>query len=148
MTMGGRRTIRLEDYLQAVAEVCESSGARAMTGLVADRLQVANGTASMALQTLAQAGWVDHIPYEGVILTDVGERRFQNVLRRQRLIERYLLQTLGEHGLVAAIRQAREIESVVSAELIELIERYLESSIHAAGTSLGRDATAGRTAQS
>ena len=127
--MGARRTIRLEDYLLAVAEICESSGARAMTGLVADRLQVANGTASMALQTLAQAGWVEHIPYEGVILTDVGERRFQNVLRRQRLIERFLLQTVGEHGLEAAHRQAREIESVVSEELIGLIERFLRNSI-------------------
>jgi DtxR family Mn-dependent transcriptional regulator len=67
----------------------------AQTGALAEALGVAPGTATMTVKRLAERGLVDHRPYHGVELTDVGRRSAIAAIRRHRIVERFLADMLG-----------------------------------------------------
>lgn len=71
----------------------ESSGAR--TGDLASSLKVTPGAMTATVKKLADRGLVLHTPYHGVELTDVGRRLAMGVLRRHRIVERFLADYLG-----------------------------------------------------
>ncbi len=76
------------------------------------------------LKTLHDSGLAEHRPYEGVRLTDRGTKLALRVLRRHRLIELFLVQTLSltwdeVHD------EAEHMEHAVSDLLIDRIDEYL-----------------------
>lgn len=70
-------------------------GAEAHTGDLAERLAVSPSTVTTAVKRLADRGLVDHKPYRGVELTDVGRRIAIASIRRHRIVERFLADMLG-----------------------------------------------------
>lgn len=119
-----RRT-RVEDYLAAIDQICEESGLnRASTGAIARTIGVSKGTVSSVLKELAQNGLVDHVPYEGAILSDTGQKQARLVIRRSRLIELFLSKTLGVNWETVA-DEAWCLEPVTSDNLIELMNAFL-----------------------
>jgi DtxR family Mn-dependent transcriptional regulator len=56
---------------------------------------VAPATMTATIKRLAEAGFVHHTPYRGVELTDSGRRRAMSVVRRHRVVERFLADMLG-----------------------------------------------------
>lgn len=120
-----RRT-RPEDYLAAIetlAEQAESS--RATTGNIAQQIDVSKGTVSGVLKELADQGLVDLIPYEGAMLTEVGRKRARYTVRRQRLLEFFLNQSLGI-GWESVAEEAWRLEPGASEKLIERIDAALD----------------------
>ena len=69
------------------------SGAR--TGDLATSLRVSPGTMTATVKKLADRGLAVHTPYRGVELTEVGRRRAMSVVRRHRIVERFLADMLG-----------------------------------------------------
>jgi DtxR family Mn-dependent transcriptional regulator len=67
----------------------------AHTGDLADDLGVAPGTATSTVKRLADRGLVDHRPYRGVELTAEGREAAVAAIRRHRIVERFLADTLG-----------------------------------------------------
>jgi DtxR family Mn-dependent transcriptional regulator len=67
----------------------------AHTGALAERLGLSPGTVSATLKRLADRGLVDHKPYRGVELTDEGKRAAIALIRRHRIVERFLADMLG-----------------------------------------------------
>jgi DtxR family Mn-dependent transcriptional regulator len=67
----------------------------ARTGDLAASLKVSPGTMTATVKKLADRGLAVHTPYHGVQLTDVGRRRAMSVVRRHRIVERFLADMLG-----------------------------------------------------
>ena len=73
----------------------ESADGSARTGDLAGALNVAPGTMTATVKRLAEAGLVAHAPYRGVELTETGRRRAMTIVRRHRVVERFLADILG-----------------------------------------------------
>jgi len=72
-----------------------SGGGIAHTGDLADALGTSPGTATSHVKRLADRGLVDHTPYVGVALTETGRVAAIRAIRRHRIVERFLADTLG-----------------------------------------------------
>ena len=125
--MNKRQALRAEDYLITILEICERTDARAKTGLVANQLGVANGTASTVIKQLARVGYVDQEPYDGAVLTMSGKRKADAVRARRLSIEQFLDATLAPFERSASECEARLIEQVATDELLKAIESFLDS---------------------
>ncbi len=118
-------TSTVEDYLKCIylqEQAC--AGDLVPTGQVAAFLEVAPGTATSMVKTLADSGLLAYEPYVGVRLTPAGMRLATRVLRRHRLLELFLVQVMGMnwaevHG------EAEVLEHAVSDQLIERMDEML-----------------------
>jgi DtxR family Mn-dependent transcriptional regulator len=96
-TMDGALTKSERETLKAIWRLTSSpSGVRgARTGDLATSLRVSPGTMTATVKRLADRGFAVHTPYHGVELTDAGRRRAMAVVRRHRIVERFLADMLG-----------------------------------------------------
>ena len=87
------------------------------TSAIAERLEVSPSAVARMLRRLDQAGMLSHIPYQGVKLSEQGEREALRSIRRHRLLEVFLVKVMGfgwdevheeSHGLQLTISQAFE----------------------------------------
>jgi DtxR family transcriptional regulator, Mn-dependent transcriptional regulator len=76
------------------------------------------------VKRLESLGLVSHRPYQGVTLTDAGERVALEVIRHHRLIELYLAQALGMPW-DRVHEEAEVLEHAISPQLSELIAAAL-----------------------
>jgi DtxR family Mn-dependent transcriptional regulator len=70
-------------------------GSEAHTGAVADVLGLSPGTVTTTVKRLADRGFVDHRPYQGVSFTARGRQTAVAAIRRHRIVERFLADMLG-----------------------------------------------------
>ncbi len=82
-----------EDYLADIYRL-QAAGESATTGIVADRRHVTPASTTSMFKRLARDGLVTYREYEGVTLTEEGQRMALAVLRRHRLVERFLTDVL------------------------------------------------------
>ena len=117
----------VENYLKAiyVGETHLVAGQKLVPmGQLAAALGIAPGTATTMVKALAESGLVSYEPYNGVRLTDAGEKLAARVLRRHRLIELFLVQVMGMNW-DEVHDDAEQMEHVVSDRLIERIDEML-----------------------
>ena len=76
------------------------------------------------LKTLNEAGLAQYTPYEGVRLTEAGRRLALRVLRRHRLIELFLAETL-KLTWDEVHQEAENMEHAVSDRLVDRIDDFL-----------------------
>jgi DtxR family Mn-dependent transcriptional regulator len=125
-----RRT-RVEDYLVAIADLCQLRGVeRVSTGQIAQHLGVAGGTASSMIKQLATGGLVDHLPYAGASLTEKGRQQAQCALRRRSLLEMFLTRTLNLSQELASA-EAWLLEPAASERLIDRLDQFLHPAVDA-----------------
>jgi len=118
-------SLTVENYVKAIWEICERQDRQvAATGKVAAALRVSPGTATSMLKTLSDSGLVTYTPYEGVRLTDAGQQLALRVIRRHRLIELFLVQTL-RLTWDEVHEEAENMEHAVSDYLVDRIDEYL-----------------------
>ncbi|UCH58238.1 MAG: metal-dependent transcriptional regulator [Candidatus Bathyarchaeota archaeon] len=84
----------VEEYLEAIYAFNEK-GELAKNTELAKRLKVAPPSVTQMIQRLAEEGLVEYQPYKGATLTGRGMALAQNVVRKHRLLERFLHDTLG-----------------------------------------------------
>src|SRR5438874_10757572 len=88
-------SLTIENYVKAIYQLsAEGGGEIAATGKLAEMLGVSPSTVTSMLKTLSESGLAQYRPYEGAKLTDAGRSLALRVLRRHRLIELFLVQTL------------------------------------------------------
>ena len=98
MTATGADVTRVtEDYLALIWKACEwpDDGRRPNTTDLAAALGVTPSTVSASLKRLAREGMIKYSPYGNIELTEEGERIGRAVVRRHRIIETYLVTSLG-----------------------------------------------------
>jgi DtxR family transcriptional regulator, Mn-dependent transcriptional regulator len=116
-------TEAIQDYVKEIYKL-ETVGLRATTSALAERLEVSPPSVTSMLKKLATLGLVEHEPYRGATLTDRGERVALEVIRHHRLLEQYLVETLGL-PLDAVHAEADRLEHALSEELEAHIDRTL-----------------------
>jgi DtxR family transcriptional regulator, Mn-dependent transcriptional regulator len=110
-------TRSVEDYLKAIYGL-SPAGRPAATSDIAQQLDLSAPSVSGMLKRLADQGLVEHEPYKGVQLTDEGRRVALRMIRRHRIIEAYLVGTLG-YTWDTVHDEAERLEHAVSDTLIE-----------------------------
>lgn len=116
-------TAAVQDYVKAIYTLDSGEGTVTTTAL-AERLDVRPASVSGMLPKLTELGLVEHEPYHGVRLTQRGTRVALEVVRHHRLLELFLVESLGmTWDEVHA--EAEVLEHVLSEELEELIAAKL-----------------------
>jgi DtxR family transcriptional regulator, Mn-dependent transcriptional regulator len=113
----------VQDYLKAIAKA-ELAGKRATTTRLAEELRVTPPSATAMSKKLAELELVERTPYHGVALTEAGRKLALEAIRHHRLLERYLVQTLGL-SIVEAHAEADRLEHALS----EALEARIDSSL-------------------
>lgn len=121
-------TTAAEDFLKATLELERSDG-KATTNGLASRLGVSAPTVTAMAKKLDEQSLVRRAPYRGVTLTDRGRLVALEVLRHHRLLERYLVETLGV-PLHEVHVEADRLEHVLSEALEERIDEALGYPTH------------------
>ena len=91
----------VQDYLKAIyklsngVKIGKINGDQVTTSLISDRMQVSPASATNMIKKLAKMRLVEHRPYQGVNLTETGEKVALEIIRHHRLLELYLSQALG-----------------------------------------------------
>jgi DtxR family Mn-dependent transcriptional regulator len=114
----------IEDYAKAIYSLEIRDGVAVSTNALAERLGVTAASASGMVKRLDELGLVDYQPYRGVSLTEDGRRVALEVLRHHRLLELYLVESLGVPW-DRVHQEAEVLEHVLSEELEELIAAKL-----------------------
>ena len=113
----------VEDYLKAIYSLGRAGG-RVSTTELAERLGFAPSSASAMIGRLSEAGLLDHVPYAGVELTEEGERQALRVIRRHRLLEAFLANSLDLPWDEVHV-YAEQLEHAAPDELIDVIAAKL-----------------------
>jgi DtxR family Mn-dependent transcriptional regulator len=112
-----------EDYVKAIFKLEDERGAASTTSL-AGRLGVSPAAVTKAVRALADKRLANHRPYRGVSLTAAGKKVALKVIRRHRLLERFLHDVLG-YGWDEVDVEAERLEHHVSDAFIARIDRLL-----------------------
>lgn len=105
----------MEDYLKAVYRIRES-GSNVTTQLLAEELGVTGPSVTNMVKRLHELKLLNHTRYQGVELTEPGEKIALEIIRHHRLLELYLAETLG-FGWDEVHEEAEKLEHHVSADL-------------------------------
>ena len=116
-------TAAVQDYAKAIFTLEARDGAASTTDLAA-LLDVRPASVSGMLRKLSALGLVEHERYRGVRLTERGRRVALEVIRHHRLVELFLVESLGmTWDEVHA--EAEVLEHALSEQLEELIAAKL-----------------------
>ncbi len=113
----------VQDYIKTIYEL-EVAQKRPATKALADLLGVQMASVTRMVKYLAAEGFLKHAPYRGFKLTTKGRDLALRMLRRHRLIELFLVQTLGLRW-DEVHNDAEQMEHAVSDALIERMDDYL-----------------------
>jgi DtxR family transcriptional regulator, Mn-dependent transcriptional regulator len=118
----------VEDYLKAIYALTEQ-GEPASTSGLAQALEVQPASVTGMVKRLAESGWVEHLPYRGVTLTEEGNLAALRIIRRHRVLETYLNRRLG-FSWDDVHAEAERLEHAASDALIERMADALEHPSH------------------
>ncbi|HZO90435.1 MAG TPA: metal-dependent transcriptional regulator [Chthonomonadaceae bacterium] len=116
-------TESMEEYTEGIYRLQEELG-QVSTGDIAKYMNVEPASVTTMLKKLAEIGLVTHTPYQGVRLTEKGEKLSLSLLRKHRLLERLLVDFLelpweDVHDLSC------KLEHYISEEVASRIARAL-----------------------
>ena len=120
-------TEAVENYLKTIYTLSRESEAEdggASQQRIADALSVSISGVSKMLRALEKSGMVVYSPYQPARLTESGEKIALEIIRHHRLLELYLVKTLG-YGWERVHREADRLEHYISEEMEERIEAAL-----------------------
>jgi DtxR family Mn-dependent transcriptional regulator len=118
-------SLTVENYVKAIYQLAHAEADSAIsTGQISAALGVLPGTVTSMLKTLDESNLAKYTPYEGVRLTTSGRGLALRVLRRHRLIEQFLSQTL-KLSWDEVHEEAEHMEHAVSDALVDRIDAYL-----------------------
>jgi Mn-dependent DtxR family transcriptional regulator len=106
---------RKVDYLKFILE----KGGTVKTTEISSSLKVDPSTTSKTLNELALAGYLNHVPYRGVDLTELGKSYAEFLIRRHRILS--LLLTHYGISSERACDEASRFEAFVSKDAVDKI---------------------------
>lgn len=115
----------IEDYIKAIFQLGKN-GDLVQTSAIADRLEVRPASVSNMMRRLATLGFLVHAPYHGVKLTKEGELLARRMVRRHRLIERFLVEVL-DYPWDEVHEEAERLEHAVSPRFMDRLDKLLEN---------------------
>jgi DtxR family Mn-dependent transcriptional regulator len=121
----------VDEYLETIyflafpiGEYRPSTGSTAIASRVAEMLGVSRASAGEMLKRLEADGLVERGDQKEAILTDVGAERAKRVVRKHRIIERFLTDFMGYTAAESHVH-ADELGDTFTDEMIERINERL-----------------------
>lgn len=119
-------TSTVENYIKQIyLEQQERPADLLPMGRLASVMNVAPGTATAMVKTLAEAGLAEYEPRGGLRLTTGGERLALHVLRRHRILELFLVEIL-KLDWSEVHEEAETLEHAVSDKVLERMDQLLD----------------------
>lgn len=123
----GELTPTVRDYLAEIYRLSQQQkdGASQLvyvsTSALADLLEVSPPAVNRMVTKLRDMGLLEHEPYQGILLTRLGEKEALRQLRRQRIVEAFLVNVMdfGWH-------EVHEEANRISSTLTDTIEKRME----------------------
>lgn len=114
--MKQKLTVSIQDYLKVIYELTES-GENASTNALAQKMKISAPSVTGMIQKLASSkpALVEYQKHQGVTLTREGRRAALEVIRHHRLLEAWLVQTLG-YTWDEVHEEAERLEHVISED--------------------------------
>jgi DtxR family Mn-dependent transcriptional regulator len=113
-----------ENYLKAIYHLQRELGGGVSTNAIADRMETKASSVTDMLKKLAAKELVNYIKYQGVTLTELGQRTALSIIRKHRLWEVFLVEKLNFHwDEVHDI--AEQLEHIKSDELVKRLDAFL-----------------------
>ncbi len=114
---------RVEEYLEALCRLTEEDKP-IKTNQIASELGLSPSSVTEMLQKLESKGYIRYRSYYGATLTKKGRKKAQKMVRKHRIVERFLndILRISEENIH---EQACEMEHVISDEVEEALCRLL-----------------------
>jgi DtxR family Mn-dependent transcriptional regulator len=116
-------TATVDRYLETIYYIA-AEGDVVRPSRLSNWIGVSAPTVSEALRRLERDGWIAIQPDRSVVLTSEGERVASSIVRRHRVLERWLTDVLG-FDWAAADLEAERIASSISDEVIARIDESM-----------------------
>ena len=113
-----------ENYLKTIYYLAARQEGEVSTNALAEMTATKAASVTDMLRKLADKQLIHYKKYQGVRLTDEGERLALQIIRRHRLWEVFLVEKLG-FGWDAVHEIAEELEHIRSEELVTRLDTYL-----------------------
>lgn len=117
-------TSTVENYLKAALLYEQENDGIVPMGAMVEALGVVPGTVTTMVKAMAVQGLIEHEARQGVRLTPVGRALALGVLRKHRLVETFLVQTL-KMDWSEVHDEAEALEHAVSDRVLERIDEFL-----------------------
>ncbi len=123
-------SVRAVDCLKFIYKFDERDE-RVTTSAMRERLQalepdgqLSDATVTQLFKSLAEKGYVEHVPYRGVTLTPRGRVAAAELVRHHRLLELYLAQVM-DYSLDAVDAEAERLEHAISEQFEDRVDALL-----------------------
>lgn len=124
-TLPAMATSTVEDYAKVIYHLQrESPAGEATVARIAATLGVTRGSVSSMVKKLRDASLADSQRYGGVRLTAKGESLAIDMIRRHRLIEVFLVETLG-FDWAEVHEEAERLEHALSNRVLDRLDAFL-----------------------
>ena len=120
----------VENYLKAILKLSmQCDRGEVPMGMIATSLGVTPGTATSMMKNLQKEKWLSYKSRKGVTLTPSGKKIGMIMIRRHRLLETFLVETLGLDW--SEIHdEAEELEHSISEKVLEKLDIFLGKPQH------------------
>ena len=129
----------LQDYLEAIYLMAQRRGVARMKEIAA-LVGVGKSSVTAGVQALAERGLVNYQPYQYVTLTEAGEAMGKALLRKHRVLKRFLMEVLGVPEEEAEAVGCR-MEHAIKGNVFDRFVRFLDF-VHQRSDSDGSPAEA------
>jgi DtxR family Mn-dependent transcriptional regulator len=113
-----------ENYLKTIHRLADEGAVNVSTNAIAEALQTKASSVTDMIKKLCDKKLLDHVPYQGVRLTEAGSRKALDIIRKHRLWEVFLVERLGL-GWDEVHDIAEQLEHTVSERLYDQLDKYL-----------------------
>ena len=121
--VSGPLTETAERYLEAIYYIAHE-GSHVRPGVLAEWLGVSAPTVTVTLQRLARDGWLQVATDRSIALTPAGDAAASGIVRRHRVLERWLVDVLGLDW-AAADREASMLVHGLSELVVDRLDEHL-----------------------
>jgi len=117
-------TLAEENYLKSIYHL-SMNAENVSTNQLAALLNTKASSVTDMLKKLADKALINYTPYQGVTLTDAGQKIAVNIIRKHRLWEYFLVEKLN-FKWDEVHEMAEEMEHISSNELIDRLDKFMD----------------------
>ena len=117
-------THTVENYLKAIFRLSREQDGRVSTTQIADHLGVKSSTVTDMIRKLEEQQWIEYTKYQGVELNVKGKNLALSIIRKHRLWEVFLVETLG-FAWDEVHEIAEQLEHIESEKLVDRLDDFL-----------------------
>ena len=127
-----------EEYLKTIY-LLEKNNEKVRVTDIANKLKITKPSVNKGINTLKEMGLVNYKAYGSISLTEKGEELAISVIKRQDILEMFLVEVL-EIDKKQAIEEARAMKHAVSEDTALKLDKYITEVLNLGDLDCGYDA--------